>query len=255
VEEGTEESGRREQTEQAEKGKEESGGREQTEQAEEETENSAGRESAVYPARDSADKKEDLTARARALYEDSVVTVAEIARLCGVTERTIYKYVQRGNWKPRYRWIAGEAGARHRRWHAPPAFAPATGAGARFIRRADKQESPGEPFAVGLKATDPAAAVRAAAACRAASAVAERAAAQAALARHREAEIDAIAAVAAAVAEIVKDERRRAKQESAADSRRGGMRDRRRSDHDALARALWVAAALAVSRWEAMLGF
>ncbi len=94
-----------------------------------------------------------LTAKARALYEDSAVPVAEIARLCGVTERTIYKYAARENWKPRYRWTAD--GGR------PAAFAPAKGAGGRFIRRADK----GKPFATGLKATDPAARGRALAAC------------------------------------------------------------------------------------------
>ena len=45
-----------------------------------------------------------LTERARALYEDSAVPVREIARLTGVTERTIYKYAAKHAWKPRYRW-------------------------------------------------------------------------------------------------------------------------------------------------------
>src|SRR6476646_6135036 len=49
-----------------------------------------------------------LTARVRALYERSAVPVAEIARLCGVSERTIYKYAARHHWQPRYAW-AGEA--------------------------------------------------------------------------------------------------------------------------------------------------
>jgi hypothetical protein len=103
-----------------------------------------------------------LTEKVRALYEHSAVPVAEIARLAGVTERTIYKYAARERWTPRYRWPA----AHPRRWHADqgaaPDFVPVRGAGGRFIRRDDK----GKPVATGLKATDPAAAALAAAACR-----------------------------------------------------------------------------------------
>lgn len=72
----------------------------------------------------------DLTARVRALYEDSAVPVAEIARLCGVTERTVYKYAAKGGWAKRTR--RGEDSA--------PQFAPLKGAGGRFIRRADKDQ-------------------------------------------------------------------------------------------------------------------
>ena len=32
----------------------------------------------------------------RVLYEDTVTSVAEVARLAGVSERTLYKYVVRG---------------------------------------------------------------------------------------------------------------------------------------------------------------
>ena len=56
------------------------------------------------------------------------------------------------------------AGAKHalrRERRRQAQFAPAKGAGGRFIRRGDK----GKPFATGLKATDPAAARRAAAQC------------------------------------------------------------------------------------------
>ena len=91
----------------------------------------------------------NLTEKARALYEDSAVPVREIARLAGVTERTIYKYARKQHWKPRY---------------ARAEFAPVKGAGARFIRRADK----GKPIATGLKATDPAGAARAVESCGAA---------------------------------------------------------------------------------------
>ena len=122
-----------------------------------------------------------LTARVRALYERSAVPVAEIARLCGVSERTIYKYAARHNWQPRYAWAADGSRPRVRRrrpapargagWQARAKFAPVKGAGARFIRRADK----GKRVARGLKATDPAAAARAAADCAQADALARTA--------------------------------------------------------------------------------
>jgi hypothetical protein len=110
--------------------------------------------------------------------------VAEIARLCGVTERTIYKYAARGNWKPRYRWRAD--GGR------PAAFAPVKGAGGRFIRRADK----GQPFATGLKATDPAGRSRAQADCDAAARHARVAQAEAAQVVQHERVLRALALVA-----------------------------------------------------------
>ena len=59
------------------------------------------------------------------------------------------------------------APARGAGWQARAKFAPVKGAGARFIRRADKRKR----FAVGLKATDPAAAARAAADCAQADAL------------------------------------------------------------------------------------
>jgi hypothetical protein len=99
-------------------------------------------------------------AQVRALYEDTAVPVREIARRAGVTERTLYKYARRNNWKSRYAWIAD--GARpparpgRRRWseasERAAQVAPAKGAGGRFIRRDDI----GKPFARGIKALDPA---------------------------------------------------------------------------------------------------
>jgi len=120
-----------------------------------------------------------LTERARALYEDSVLPVREIAQLCGVTEPTIYKYARKQNWKPRYRWKTGKAGERHRGWQPNPEFAPAKGAGARFIKREDA----GKPFAVGLKANDPAGAAHAAESCDAAQALSAKAEQQVAFVR------------------------------------------------------------------------
>lgn len=92
----------------------------------------------------------------------------EIAAIAGVSERTIYKYVAKGGWKQRYRRVG---------------FAPVKGAGARFIRREDKDTT----VARGLKATDPAAAKRATASCRVASRLSARAEANA----KAEAEADA----------------------------------------------------------------
>jgi hypothetical protein len=113
-------------------------------------------------------------AQVRALYEDTAVPVREIARRAGVTERTLYKYARKQNWTPRYAWMPDGSrppGRPERRPRTPAReqdqeralqVAPAKGAGGRFIRR----EARGEPFAEGIKATDPAgraAAVQAAA--------------------------------------------------------------------------------------------
>jgi hypothetical protein len=111
-----------------------------------------------------AGEETNLTTQARALYENSSVPVREIARLCGVTERTIYKYAQKHGWKNRYRWCGMKEGdtARWRGWRPRQQFAVVKGAGGRFIRREDQ----GKPFARGLKATDPAGHKRASAECR-----------------------------------------------------------------------------------------
>jgi hypothetical protein len=126
-------------------------------------------------------------AQVRALYEDSAVPVREIARRAGVSERTLYKYARKGNWKARYAWMPD--GARppgrpgRRRWasaqgqqhaHATP-FAPGKGAGGRFIRREER----GQPFAHGIKALDPAGRAVAAAASAEAERTARRARAEA----------------------------------------------------------------------------
>jgi predicted transcriptional regulator len=123
------------------------GGREQTEQA------------ARAEPHSPAPTAPDLTARARALYETSAVPVREIARLCGVTERTIYKYAAKDVWTKRYRRSARDARGDAT---APLDFTPVKGAGGRFIRREDRDK----PIARGLKATDPAGRARALAACR-----------------------------------------------------------------------------------------
>ncbi len=93
-----------------------------------------------------------LTERVRALYEDSVVPVREIAQLAGITERTLYKYVQKGGWRRRHICIA-------------------RGAGGRFIPLADADK----PHASGIGALDPQAAEQATARCLRAHAISEKA--------------------------------------------------------------------------------
>jgi hypothetical protein len=116
----------------------------------------------------------------RALYKDSAVPVREIANVTGVSERTIYKYAAKLRWKRRYA-SAPDLSSED--------LAPARGAGARFIRREDK----GQPLQ-GLKATDPAGARRAQAACREAERLSGEA--QAAAQQHQriEAQIQAMEA-------------------------------------------------------------
>jgi len=142
--------------------------------------------SAVGGGDDSHSTEPDLTARVRALYEDSAVPVVEIARLCGVTERTIYKHAAKGGWTKRYRRSQD--------------YALAKGAGGRFIRRDDRDK----PFAHGLQALDPAGRARAGVACNAASQVARVAQARALSRLRRAARLRAIDALNGALAEYAR---------------------------------------------------
>jgi transposase-like protein len=121
----------------------------------------------------------ELMAQVRALYEDSDVSVREIARRAGVTERTLYKYVERHAWRRRYKWgtrgMAAAAANRGVSWQAGEGFAAAKGAGGRFVRREDA----GTPHASGLQALDPAARAKAEADCAEAARLARRAALEA----------------------------------------------------------------------------
>ena len=131
----------------------------------------SGREPAGQAGRDRS--APSLTERVRALYQDSVVPVREIARLAGVTERTIYKYARQQGWRPRLARLA-------------------RGAGGRFIALADQAK----PHPRGLKALDPAAAAVAASRCALAgrrsdqAVAAAAAAAQARAARARAARLN-----------------------------------------------------------------
>ena len=131
------------------------------------------------PASGGGETTTDLTARARALYEGSAVPVREIARLAGVSECRLYKYVEKHGWKKRYARVPRGAAAaqtnRGRGWQATAGFAPAKGVGGRFVRREDARK----PYAAGMKALDPAAHARADGACAEAARLARRAEADA----------------------------------------------------------------------------
>jgi hypothetical protein len=155
----------------------------------------------------------------RALYEDSAVPVREIAGLAGVTERTIYKNVAKHDWKRRYRCALEK------------------GAGGRFIRRADK----GKPFAVGLKATDPEGAARAATACRQAESLSREAQSEAEEAQRFEQHLRAIVATNSALQQL--REYRDARQKKGLPARPG----------DRIERVLTLMVNMALTRWEALL--
>ena len=181
---------------------------------------SSPRESAAAPTPDPSPllakasgggEKNDLTTRVRDLYENSAVPVREIARIAGVTERTIYKYVIRQNWKRRYVCAARDEAVasanRGRRWRVSPErevlegradVAPAKGAGGRFIRREDI----GKPFATGLKATDAAGRERALDAYASAARLGRLAQARAEAEARHATHLRAIAATTQAVADL-----------------------------------------------------
>jgi hypothetical protein len=127
-----------------------------------------------------------LTQRVQALYEGSALPVREIARIAGVSERTLYKYVQKGRWRRRNacRGRAAPDGAGVPAG-ARPGFAPLKGAGGRFITRAQA----GLPQASGLQALDPDGARQALARCRRAAVLSQDA--QAAAAGERETQAQA----------------------------------------------------------------
>ena len=167
--------------------------------------------------------------------------VGEIARLAGVTERTLYKYVEKHRWKKRYRVLPrGEAAARAnsgRRWRHDEAFAPAKGAGGRFVRREDKAK----PFVTGLKALDPGGRARALADCAAAEPLSRAAQTRAHEEMRLEERLRAMAEVDRAVAEL-KRYRERCAEDRAA-QRPPGPNDAR------LERALELAVRAATEWW------
>jgi hypothetical protein len=120
-----------------------------------------------------------LLQRTRYLYEQTVVPVREIARLLGVSERTLYKYVRRYDWARRHvcleRDEAVRAGNRGRtlmpRQGSPHhAFARVKGAGGRFITYEERGTPQALSPSCGPKALDPLAAEAAGALCERAAA-------------------------------------------------------------------------------------
>ena len=162
-----------------------------------------------------------LMARVQALYEDSAVPVREIARLCRVTERTIYKYAARGGWRGRY------------------AARPVKGAGGRFVARAEAGRPVAQGLVQGIKALDPSARAQASAACAAASSRAATARARADAAQVWEARRRAIDTVSAAMAAYSRWRLGRARR-AARFFYEGGPNDAERAD-DARTEALFVA--------------
>jgi hypothetical protein len=77
----------------------------------------------------------DYGARVRALYEDSALTVREIARLAGVSERMIFLYARQGGWAPRAPLVAARrrAGA----WRLAGAAALAAAKSRALARQAE----------------------------------------------------------------------------------------------------------------------
>lgn len=153
-------------------------------------------------------RQPSLMARVQSLYEDSAVPVREIARLCGVTERTLYKYVAKGGWRRRYavmrRGEAAAAANRGRRWQRAPGHDGVKGAGGRFVPRAEAAlpaaQGTAEGTTQGIKALDPSARAKASRACAAAASRAAKARAKADERQVWDARVAAINAVSAAMA-------------------------------------------------------
>jgi hypothetical protein len=120
-----------------------------------------------------------LLQRTQYLYEQTVVPVREIARLIGVSERTLYKYVARYGWTRRHLCIARPSGA-----DAPPRDYEAVrtancgrtlqpreghegvkGAGGRFISFEERGTPQALSLPCGPKALDPLAAEAAGGLC------------------------------------------------------------------------------------------
>jgi uncharacterized cysteine cluster protein YcgN (CxxCxxCC family) len=170
-----------------------------------------------------------LTAMARSLYEAGVVPVADIAALCGVSERTIYKHARKGAWRFRYRREAERA--------PPPPAEPGRqmrGAGGRFVAEVPVAEdivpeAAAPAHRAGLKALDPAGEARALAACEEARRIAGEALARAIARRDADAEVRGLSAMARAVA-AVQGPRARSKPADAAPSRATLYDGERRAD-------------------------
>jgi AcrR family transcriptional regulator len=184
---------------------------------------------------------ESLMQQVRRLYEDGVVPVREIARLAGVTERTLYKYAAKGGWRRRYRWSASVTGRSNRKNPTPnlpdqvrDRLSPQDAAPGRAQARPGwggvkkgegkkrwqapprfapvtgaggrfiRREDAGKPFARGIKATDAAGRVQASAQCARAETVARHAAEAAAAERDMRARYRLLDAINEALFELTR---------------------------------------------------
>jgi hypothetical protein len=185
----------------------------------------------------------ELTQQIRALYEAGVVPVAELARLAGIHQRTLHKYVAKGGWRRRRagQEIASAVKKCAAKSNAAPPRSCTTlkGAGGRFIRSADA----GKPIRRGLKALDPAGEARALPAMTEAAALAEEALARtrrlrAALAGARE-----LAQLATLARDLAAIEDAAARQAEEAEADRRAAAERLAQERAALARKLEAAVA------------
>jgi len=126
-----------------------------------------------------------LTLQARALYEGGVVQVRAVARLCGVSVRTLYNYVNQHGW---------------RRRRATEARNPVRAQAQRMRRQALKAARPAAPR--GLKARDPEGQARALAACEQAVAMSDVALARALARRDAEANARILAIMVRAMRDL-----------------------------------------------------
>jgi hypothetical protein len=126
-----------------------------------------------------------LTHRARELYEGRVVPVCELARLCGVSLRTLYYHVHKQGWTRRRSSVPRD---------------PAKSARQRARYRAKKALQPPAPR--GLKARDPAGQVEALAAAERAGALAGVALARAIARQDGEAQARMLALMTRALHEL-----------------------------------------------------
>jgi hypothetical protein len=83
-----------------------------------------------------ANARPTLNACIRALYEDTLVPVREIARLAGITERNVYATVRRLGCRPRMRLAPGGGRRLVPLSDAPPAMRGDAGLDAALVRRA-----------------------------------------------------------------------------------------------------------------------
>lgn len=186
----------------------------------------------------------ELTEKIRALYEAGVVPVAEIARIAGVHQRTLYRYVEKGGWRRRYGGKGIASAVRKRALkRRPRPCVTLKGAGGRFIRNADA----GQPIRRGLKALDAAAEARALPRAGRAAALSEEAMARTKALREAIGDVRVMALLAGVARDLAAREDADARATADAETARREKEARLAEMREALARKLDAA----VQGWEA----